>query len=102
MKLPKGMFRRGKSFYTRIRLDRGDRWISLGKNFGKARDQLQRVRDGSGAVSQLTIADVVAQWLSSYVRTARNVAGQQLAATRSKRYLIPRLGKQLLVTIQTG
>ena len=102
MKLPKGMFRRGESYYTRLRTGGSDRWISLGRNFEDACNDLLRIRNGSEQVPRYTVAEMVDRWLASYVRTARNEAGQQLAKTRAQRYVVPFLGSRLAAKVQSS
>ena len=45
-KLPKGMFKRGRSFYIRDRKGGRDRWISLGTDYGDAVHRVRLMRRG--------------------------------------------------------
>src|SRR5262245_39391136 len=96
MKLPKGMFRRGRSFYVRLFAGGQDRWIGLGRDLVGARERLAKLRAGEPIKPRITMADASERWLEHYVRTARNPKGQRLARSRVRRYLVPLLGGKLL------
>ncbi|MDM7915408.1 MAG: site-specific integrase [Candidatus Eisenbacteria bacterium] len=91
-RLPKGVFRRGVSYYTRVFRGGRDRWISLGSDLDAAVAKLRKVRHGDVPNSRLTVREAALRWLETYVPTARNPKGVTLTKTRLERYLIPRLG----------
>jgi integrase len=96
VKLPKGMFKRGSSFYARLYSGGRERWISLGQELGEAKKRLHRLRGGEEPREKVTVAQACERWLASYVRTARNPKGQRLARCRAQKYLVPQLGARLL------
>jgi integrase len=91
-KLPRGMFRRGRSFYVRLFEGGQDRWVSLGRDFEEACTAIDKLRRGEALPGKRTVGEVVARWLETYVSTARNPKGQRLASTRVRKYLTPSLG----------
>jgi integrase/recombinase XerD len=96
-RLPKGMFRRGSSFYVRLYQGRKERWVNLGRDLEEARGQLKTIRKGDWQpASRLTVSEAATRWLDSYVATARNEKGQLLAEARVKQFLEPFLGYKLL------
>lgn len=96
MKLPKGMFRRGRSYYIRLFEGGGDKWVSLGGDLEEARKRLDKLHRGEPIAPRLTVAQACERWLESYVRTARNPKGQRLARCRVRRYFVPLLGEKPL------
>jgi len=90
------MFRRGKSWYVRLRDQGKDRWVSLGADYEEACRRLRRIRSNKQVISQSTVANSVGKWIETYIQTMRNGKGVKLARTRVDRYLIPALGWRLL------
>jgi len=88
-KLPKGMFRRGRSFYLRKQEAGHDRWICLGSEYEEACRKLAGVRRGENPFTSRAgvVQKVAERWLATYVRTARNEKQQQLTSFRVNRYL---------------
>ena len=99
MKMPKGMFRRGRSHYVRLYEGGRDRWVSLGQDFDEACQRLERLRRGEALAPDLRIGEAAQRWIESYVRTSRNEVGQKLAAGRVKRYLLPFMGERKLAKV---
>jgi integrase len=96
-KLPKGMFKRGKSWYTRLRNGGKDRWISLGRDYTEASFRLRDIRrQGEPPKRSEFVEQVVDSWLRMYVRTNRNPRGQKMTADRAEQFLIPFLGHKRL------
>ena len=93
---PKGMFRRGRSWYVRLRKQGKDRWVSLGPDYQEACRKLRRIRSGDEPLLRSTVAGAVEKWIETYVQTARNRKGVKLAQARLARYLVPALGWKLL------
>lgn len=85
-RLPKGMFRRRSSYYTRLRKNYGDRWICLGKDYEEACRRLRELKTGPQAARPIRIEEAADQWLETYVRNARNEKGVKLAGWRLERY----------------
>ena len=88
-KLLKGMFRRGSSFYVRLRENYRDRWVSLGADYEEACRRLREMRRGKAPVGKRRVEDAVDGWLKGYVPTARNAKGVRLARQRASMYLVP-------------
>jgi len=87
-KLPKGMFRRGGSYYLR-RLEEGrDRWISLGPDYESACRKLSKVRRGEVPVQRgSTVVEVARSWLEAYCSTTRNEKFRGVTASSVEKYL---------------
>src|SRR5438105_784432 len=92
-KLPRGMFRRGRTFYVRRRESGRDRWHSLGEDYEMACRKLRGLRSGQlPPTVKVTVSAAAATWLQGYVRTARNEKGVKLATRRVELYLSPFFG----------
>ena len=100
-KLPKNMFKRGRSFYFRQMVHGRIRRISLGHEYTEALDRLRSLKRDGGVTpaSTATVGEVARRWLSSYVPTVRSEKDQRLAAQRQRDYLEPFLGHLLLSRI---
>jgi integrase len=123
-KLPQGMFKRGLSFYVRIRRRGGDRWRSLGKDYESACRKLRAIRlgavhtdakrlwdtdqsaneqkNGSKEKSEnesISVKEAVEEYLNSYVATHRNEYGVKQSTSRCRRYVIPFLGEHPLAKV---
>jgi len=96
MRMPKGMFKRGRSFYVRLYAGGREKWVSLGRDLAEAKQRLYRLRAGGQVTERITVAQACEKWLEGYVRTARNEDGQKLAAVRAEKYLLPFLGSRML------
>src|SRR5262245_51485202 len=94
----RGMFKRGRSYYVRLRSQYRDRWIALGSDLEKAKAALREIQRGDEAEveSRLTVSEAAERWLASYVATARNEKGHALARARVDQFLGPFLGTRLL------
>lgn len=92
MKLPKGMFQRGRSYYVRVYEGGQDRWVSLGSDREAACEELKKIRKGEAAPKRIAVKEAVEEWLKMYMGTARNEKGQRLARSRAHSYLVPFLG----------
>jgi integrase len=99
-KLPKGMFRRkGRSgWYMRLFRNGGERWVSLGSEFGKACDNARALSAGLTVTPNRagSVGAVCERWLESYIATARSEKGQKLAAQRVRTYIDPFFGHMLV------
>jgi integrase len=98
---PKGIFKRGSSWYVRLREHGRDRWVSLGSDYDEACRKLRRVRTSETSTSRSTVAEAAEQWLATYVRTARNPKGVQLTEARVRKYLVAELGWKLVARVTT-
>ncbi|MFH1680233.1 MAG: site-specific integrase [Candidatus Eisenbacteria bacterium] len=96
---PKGMFKRGPSFYVRLRGGGQDRWICLGPDLEEACRKLRRIRAGEEPPPALTVAQAADRWLETYVRAHRNAKGVADVTCRVRRYLKPQLGYKLLAKV---
>ena len=64
MARPRGLYKRGTSWYARLWLGGKDRRVSLGKNYGRACDLLDKLKHGEDPVAQaVTVAEVGEQWI---------------------------------------
>lgn len=88
-RLPKGMFKRGASYYARLREHYRDRWISLGRNRDQASRRYRELKTGWRPVSRLTVEEASGKWLETYVATRRNDKGVELARRRVALHLVP-------------
>jgi len=99
-KLPKGMFRRkGRpGWYMRLYRAGGERWVSLGTDYGRACDAARAL--GAGLTVNPRQAGSVGvaceRWLESSVALGRNEKGQKLAAQRVRAYIEPFFGHMLV------
>ena len=100
-KLLKGMFKRGRSIYVRLRVNRGDRWVSLGPDYDEACRRLREMQRGSIPASRESVEETVDRWLEGYVRTARNEKGVKLARQRATMYLVPFFKYRPLASVTT-
>ena len=85
-RLPKGMFRRGRSYYVRLRKGYTDRWVSLGPDYDEAARAYREILAGTVPAAKVTVGTAVQQWLETYVRNARNTKGVALAERRVELY----------------
>lgn len=104
MKLPRGMFQRGTSYYWRRREGGRDRWVSLGPEYEVACTKLLRLRLGEApeqtpGACETTVSEGAARWLDRYIGTARAPKQRRLAQSRVTRYLNPNLGAKRLAAI---
>lgn len=100
-KLPKNMFKRGRSFYFRQMVNGRIRRITLGSDYPEALIRLRSLKRDGGVTpcSTATVGEVARRWLSGYVPTVRSDRDQRLAAQRVRDYLEPYLGHLLLSRI---
>jgi integrase len=94
------MFRRGRSWYTRVHGGGQDRWISLGADYEQACRRLREIRGDESRQAPITVAEAATRWLEIYVRTARNPKNQQITRQRVEDYLNQFLGTCLLARVQ--
>lgn len=97
---PKGMFKRGPSFYVRIRKGGLDKWICLGPNLEEACRALRRIRAGEEIPENLTVAKAAERWIETYVKTHRNEQGIYDVELRVRKYLNPHLGYKLVSKVK--
>src|SRR5262245_25455274 len=83
------MFKRGRSYYVRVRENYGDRWVCLGSDREEARKRHRALKSDWRPVSRLTVEEAANQWLGTYVPTKRNEKGIELAKRRVAMYLVP-------------
>jgi integrase len=98
-KLPKGMFRRGSSYYVRRRKGGRDRWVSLGRDYTLACEKLKEPRSESPPLTRITVSAALESWLGAYVATARNPQNQKLARQRVDNFLGRYLGQMLVAKV---
>ena len=83
------MFKRGASYYVRLREHYRDRWISLGRNREQAAERYRELKTGWRPVSRLTVEEAAGKWLETYIPTRWNDKGVELARRRVALYLVP-------------
>lgn len=99
-KLPKGMFKRGESYYTRLRKGGRDVWRSLGSDYREACRLLREAQGGrSVTVDRTTVSQAAQKWLDLYVKGRRNEKGLTLATTRVRTYLDRFMGPKLVARV---
>src|SRR5207247_882116 len=81
-KLPRGMFRRGGSYCTRVYRGGADRWISLGPDYGEACRRFRAIDADSVPLGRFTVAQTAKRWTESYIRDNRVPSGQRDVAAR--------------------
>lgn len=97
MKLPRGLFKRGRSYVSRIRRGGMDRWVSHGTDRGLAIVRHHELMAaGTVPLGRMTVADAARRWLETYVATARNAKNRRDATTRVRKYLGAFMGGKLL------
>ncbi len=97
---PRGVIRRGPSWYFRDRRGGKDRWIRLGRDYQEAVRRARKLSAEETPRSKLSVAEAVGRWLQTYIRTARNEKGQKLAEDRANQWLVPQLGHFLLERVR--
>jgi len=95
-KPPKGMFRKGRSWYHRIRTGGKDDWCCLGPDFSEACRKYRGIRGGEVPPARVTVADAAKQWTETYVQVHREPKSAKLACRRVELYLKPALGFMIL------
>ena len=95
----KGMFERGNSYYTRVRENYGDRWISLGPDYEEACKRFRALKSGRPPVSRLSVEEAAEQWLEAYIPTKRTGKGPELARRRVAMYLVPHFKYKPLASV---
>jgi integrase len=98
-RLPKGMFRRGRSYYVRLRKGYSDRWVSLGSEYDEACRTYREILAGAIPAVRVSVGTAVQQWLETYIRNARNAKGVVLAERRVELYFRPFFRNRELVGI---
>ena len=99
-RLPKNMQRRGGAYYFRKQEDGREKYVPLGSDYGIAYAKHRELKaSGSSSGSELPVRKVGAQWLSSYVQTARTPENQQKAAQRVRDYLVLFLGEKPIARV---
>ena len=89
-KLPRGMMKRGKSYYARLKVGGKEVWRSLGEDYVEAKEKLAQLRAGDNVLAdKSTVYDAAKRWLSTYVQTARSEKNQKQSASRVERFLQP-------------
>src|SRR2546428_3685874 len=83
------MFKRGSSYYIRLRENGGDRWVSLGPDYDVACRRVRKIRRGNIPGNRITVEEAAGKWLEGYVPTARNEKGVKLASQRARMYFVP-------------
>jgi integrase len=88
------MFKRGRVYYFRRREEGKDRWKSLGPDYHKALDLLDKLKsEKSESPRELgTVAEFGERWIAEVLPTRRTPAGVKDLASRWHAYIVPRLG----------
>lgn len=101
-KLPKGMYRRGRSFYCRLYEQGREARRSLGTDYEAACRTLRELRRSGGALlsSDITVKVAAQRWLETAVPNGRNEKGVRDARTRVERHVWPLMGHLLVGRVQ--
>jgi integrase len=93
-KLPKGMYKRGRSYYMRDRTAGRDVRRTLGSDREDAIRRFRQIRRSGRPLtaSRTTVAGAAKRWLSTRIATGRNEKGKKLAEARVRLYLEPFMG----------
>jgi integrase len=98
-KLPKGLYKKGPSYYRRDRRAGRDRWVCLGRDYREASRRLKESKAVNRSGPAITVQKAASDWLETYVKTARNPKGVALAGTRVTKYLNEFMGARPLDSI---
>lgn len=101
-RLMKGMFRRkgSTSYYTRLRVNGRDRWMSLGADYEEACRKLRRIRSEDETPSvRITLRQAAEQFFESYIKTRRRVEDHQMTRQRLDKYLLEFFGNPPLANV---
>lgn len=100
---PKGLFRRGSTWYARFQAGGRDRWLSLGTDYQDACLRLKKLRqerfEERVTAREETVAEASERWLTLRIGTGRNARGAMLARGRVETYLIPHLGAKKVAKV---
>lgn len=102
-KLPKGMYRRGRSYYYRAQHKGRDVRLSLGQDFEEARQQFKDIKLGRRSPEReasLTVAEAGARWLTTRVPASCIPSGQRDIAARFHRYVVPQIGDWVISSVR--
>src|SRR5881296_419043 len=91
-RLPKGMVRKRNAYYLRSYKKGEDIWTPLGSEYDVACARLKQLREQPVLPSRGTVSQVVDQWLTAYVATARAEKSARLARQRAEDFLKAFLG----------
>ncbi len=87
-RIPQGMFKRGSAYYCRSWEGGRDRRRSLGRDYSKALEAFDRIKQGSGIAAPLAaVAELGERWLDLSVATRRTARGLREARSAFRRLL---------------
>src|SRR5690348_9514681 len=100
---PKGLVKRGPSYYVRVYRGNQQKWVNVGRNESEARRAYHRIR-GAQSVDAIpeasakrptvcTVAEAADAWLEVYCRKYRNEYNQKITEARVRRFIKPGLGE---------
>jgi len=95
-KMPKGMFKRGPSYYVRLFRGGRDRWVSLGGDLEAANRRMTALRSGERLPQRVGVHEAAERWLESYVGTRRHRRDHGMTRQRLRDYLLAFLGHRPL------
>jgi len=109
-RLLKGLRRRGRSFFFRVRSGGTDHTIPLGRDPDRAVTRVleirRRIKAGLPPTEErraiLTVQDAVMSWLEDHVKHARHGAFAENTRRRCERVLLPFMGDLALDQVTTG
>ena len=101
-KLPKGLYRRGRSFYCRLYEQGREARRSLGTDYEMACRTLRDLKRSGEAfsTSEVTVKDASARWIETAVSNGRNEKGVRDARTRMRRHTLPFMGHLMVGRVQ--
>ncbi len=98
-KAPKGVFKRGPSWYVRDQRGYRDRWICLGRDWDAAVRRCNEIRRSSALGHSRTVAELADHWQRDYLATRRKGTGARDAMRRVERYVLPLLGRYRVASL---
>lgn len=100
-KLPRGMVKKRGRYHLRERRGGREQWIALGADYNEAKDRYKRLKGlGLRGDRRITVEQFSKRWLEEYVPTKRkSYLAKQLAEQRLRDYVLPVLGRKLVVEV---
>ena len=101
MRLPRGMTKRGRTFYWRTQADNRDKLVSLGQDYHDALRRFADIKTRGIPAPKVTVAVAVERWLETRVATGRNAYNLRKTRVRADRYLKRFMGHMLLSKVKS-
>ncbi len=101
-KLPRRMYRRGRTYYARFKENGKDVRRSLSSNYEEAVDKFRAITQGTRplASSRTRTQEAMERWFETGVAAARIPSGRRDVEARIRRYALPFLGERILAEMR--